>query len=150
MLRSHGWKLVLMSLMFVLGGCASNPDAPPAVQTVNTPNEENIDPTAVHLHDVAGRLLLFAAKNNRLPATLDDLEMLPGDGGKPSSLDPATGQAFVYSPNAIKPRSLPGRVIVYQAVTKQGGSRWALLFNDHLRETRVQRVADSVLLRPLE
>lgn len=151
MSQEAGWTMCLCAALFGgLSGCASDPSSPPSVETTNSRDEENLDPTAMHLHDVAGRLLLFCAKYDRLPAKLEDLEPLPGDNGKPSAIDPATGEKFTYTPDGLKPKSLPGRVIAYQAVTKSRGSRWALLFNDKLKEARVQRVADSALLRPLD
>ncbi len=100
----------------------------PAEPPASEPNV-NTDPTAVHLHDLAGHLLLFHFKNGRLPKKLSELESLNRDGGssRKDLTDPATGQMYAYSPDSQPHAGLNGRVLVYQTVPTNPAGRWALL-----------------------
>ena len=133
-----------------IGGCQTTPAVPDAIppSAADSLAEAN-DPTAVHLHELAGRLLEFKALNQRLPDKLDDLGDIPGTTPRPAGLDPATGKAFVYLPQGPKFKSLPGRLIVYQSTSTGRAGSWCLLINDQNSDGRivtyVQRVPDEIL-----
>lgn len=110
------------------------------------------DPTAAVLHDLAGRLLLYKATNQKMPAELVDVfggaESGSSTWGKPM-LDPASSQPFIYTPDSTRQPGLPGRIILHQPRNPGSLSRWALLFNDQSKDgkvvTYVQRVPESLL-----
>jgi hypothetical protein len=128
--------LISLSLCLSVTACqtieskpASSPARAAPVKNVVREQGANSDPTAIHLHDLAGQLLLFHFKHGRLPLKLSELESTDGDGSasRVGLSDPATGQAYAYSPDSQAHAGLNGRVVVYQSVPTSSAGRWALL-----------------------
>lgn len=134
--RRATFTLACVCMSALTTGCQTTDSKPapsraqvkPAAQTAGEPNV-NTDPTAVHLHDLAGQLLLFHFKHGRLPRKLSELESPDRESGpsRKDTTDPATGQTYAYSPDSQAHAGLNGRVIVYQSVPTNPAGRWALL-----------------------
>jgi hypothetical protein len=132
---------------FLLSGCSTPSKSAPQPQAPapDSPND-NTNPTAMHLHDLAGELILYQVKTGNLPARLSDL---------PSSLkattDPATSQPYRYLSDGPRVPNLPGRILVCQSTPNPSLGRWAILINDYASDGRlityVQRVDESVFTR---
>lgn len=157
--RSPGqWQLVYCwmgvlgcLLMMLIMGCANKPEAKEyAVSEVPVAMMEDdpADPTALRLHDLAGKLLLYQATRHSIPTKLEDFASTHAGG---DGLDPATGKAFVYTPDSSMRSGLPGRVILFQSTMDDQRGRWALIMNDLANDGRVvtyvQRVPEKLLPR---
>lgn len=129
--------LVCMGLMVIGGGCSPKADAPSANPTVvaappvpppPTAPITATDPCASRLHDIAGGLLLYYARNNRLPERLSDLSEIPGMRQVDDLVCPVSGKPYLYSPGGIIiPGPGPGaRLVVYDPTPAHDGMRWAI------------------------
>lgn len=120
---------VMLVAMLLCGGCIT--ESPDTYPRLTVGSEENTDPTVLHLHDVAGRLLLFISTHGGFPKELAQVDGDLGTKGiagfRPANIDPATGKPFVYAPLAQQSPELPGRLIIYQSVPTLSGERWGLL-----------------------
>ena len=146
--------LVALCVIFLAAGCgptSSGGVSQPSTAAVESAEAANaladaVDPTAEHLHDLAGRLLLFRLKTGRMPETLAELDIAqPTDSA--SGIDPANGTKLIYMPNGPRPAKVPGRLVVVQSSAQPTG-RWCLIFRDSSADgqfvTLVQRVPESV------
>jgi len=118
----------LSSILFLAAGCKSTtttttpaqPQSPPKMAALSP-----LDPCPERLQDMAGALLNFMAKYNRLPPTLQDLP--PLKPGTPLVLTcPLSNQPYIYNPDGIKIRS--GWAVVYDPVPSHSNYRWAIVF----------------------
>lgn len=142
--------LVLILASFAIG-CASNTEnTPSSGSSADAPSEDPTNPTAMHLHDLAGQLILFQVENGKLPAALSQLDKRAG-APKPCAIDPASGKPYFYYADGPRLQNLPGRLVVCQSDAQPAGGRWCLLMNDYSSEsqvlTYVQRVDESVFTR---
>lgn len=136
-------------LLFV--GCASkgNGVQPAEAEAQATwLQDDPADPTAIRLHDLAGKILLYQATKHSMPTKLEDFASTAAGG---DGVDPATGQSFLYTPDSAMRSGLPGRVILHQPRANPERGRWALLMNDLASDGRVvtyvQRVPERLLPR---
>jgi len=88
------------------------------------PEGAAVDPCAEKLHDISGRLLLYFAEKQQLPAALDDL---PGGSGVSAAVCPVSGGAYVYDREGLRLPGRSGRLIVYDAAPVHGGMRWGVV-----------------------
>jgi len=73
------------------------------------------NPTALQLHDLAGQMLLYFAKNNELPPSLAEVPTAAGvSSAVPVTSDPVTGQHFAYLRAGIEDKAHGGRVLVFE------------------------------------
>jgi hypothetical protein len=114
--------------------------------------EANTDPTAIYLHDLSEGLLLYYAVHGQWPRSLSDIAAggaTEGASGGGGGGDPASGQPFLYTPDAPQLKGLPGRLLVCQSVATGRGGRWALLVGGTGRAgstvTYVRRLPESML-----
>ncbi len=140
---------LLLLLATGLTGCSSGTTGQPAPapqEQASSTNEENTNPTAMHLHDLAGELILYQLKTGALPARLSQLPT-----GSKAAVDPATGNPYLYYAESPRQPNLPGRLLVCQSTPGPSTGRWALLINDYGSDgklvTFVQRVDESVFTR---
>jgi hypothetical protein len=103
------------------GSNSSNKQQRGRVQTLSAS-----DPCPERLHNLAGAILSFLVRYDRLPPTLEDLTPIKGT---PLELTcPASGQKYIYNPNGVK--LPPGRwAIVYDAAPSHYGARWVIVFS---------------------
>lgn len=142
--------LTIAVAMAVSAGCVTESSSGPRL---SLGENEGADATAVHLHEVAGRLLMYASLRGKMPAKLSDVdEGLQGSklpNFQPSAIDPANSKPFVYSADGAPAAGLPGKLIIYQSVATGPGGRWALLISDQGPRGRmviyVQRIPESAL-----
>lgn len=146
---------ILTALMLLapwsLSGCVTEePDSYPRL-TVGA--NENTDVTVLHLHDVAGRLLLFISTHGGFPKELAQVDGDLGTKGiagfQAADVDPATGKPFVYAPLAEQSTDLPGRLVIYQSVPTRQDGRWGLLIGENGPRGRlvayVQRISEKTI-----
>lgn len=106
------------------------------------------DPTAIVLHELAGSFLMYQARTDKLPSDLRELVAM-GLAQPAQLIDPATGDAFLYTPDSKRQPRSPGRVMICQAQSQGIVGRWALLVDDLASNGRivtyVQRIPDAWL-----
>ena len=107
-----------------------------------------IDPCADRLHDICGPLLLYYAAHKELPESLADLD---GTGSDATPACPITRKPYVYNRNGLQVSGRPGRLIIYDAVACQSGTRCGILVETprpgQPLVTRVIRVPETALLQ---
>lgn len=79
----------------------------------------------MRLHDLAGMLLLHFATHQQLPATLDEMDSLPGLGGVQADRCPIHAMAYIYQPAGILLPERGERIIVFDA-KPHAHRRWAI------------------------
>src|SRR5262245_32740388 len=102
--------VLVLAIALLEMGCDSSPKANRPAERAAAPwragtssNTPNLDPTATHLHDLAGMLLMYHAAHGELPPTLADAEIS-------NAADPASGRPYIYTPSGGQPKGLPGRI----------------------------------------
>ena len=85
------------------------------------------DPCAGRLQDICGQLLLYYARNGKLPSRLDELASVPDLDGAPDYNCPVTHLMYAYAPRGLWIAGDPHELIVYDAVP-HGGKRHVILF----------------------
>lgn len=142
--------VMLLAPLLCAGCITERPDTYPRL-TVGA--DESSDATVQHLHDVAGRLLLFISMHDGFPKELAQVDGDLGTKGiagfQPANIDPASGKPFVYAPLAQQSPDLPGRLIIYQSAATRSDGRWGLLVGDNGPRGRmivyVQRVSEKTI-----
>jgi hypothetical protein len=116
----------------IVNGSAATPEGQ-ASSTPQVPIERALksDPCAARLHDIGGAMLQYYALNNRLPATLEELQPL-ADLGRPLVFKcPASGEAYTYVPAGLRSAGDDdGRQIVLHDAKGHGGengTRWTIM-----------------------
>ncbi len=129
---------LLLAILVIAGGCKSTTttsqgSTPPPRQrgggggdSAEQVTLNPLDPCPERLHNLAGALLDFLVKYDRLPPTLEDLSPL---GQTPlETTCPMTKQKYIYNPSGIK--LPPARwAIVYDAAPSHSGMRWVIAFS---------------------
>ena len=159
-MRNHptnpaAWFLLLA---LALSGCA-----PTGTRNLSPSEADSkTDPTAIHLHHVAGQLLLYYATHQQLPQRLEDLSLpgkpdIPGSdpvSETPPAIDPATRRPYIYLPaGPLLPGANPdtpvARLVLYQSAPTNRIGRWALVMDARTAEGRlatfVQCLPEAVL-----
>src|SRR4051812_36711342 len=134
MMAAGRYKLAVAALVvfggLLTGGCKSSTTSSEAGGSPQrgrpAQGTSATDPCPERLHDLAGAILNFLVQYDRLPPTLEDLKPV---GGTTLELTcPASGQKYIYTPNAIK--LPPGRwAIVYDSAPVHSGMRWVIVFS---------------------
>jgi hypothetical protein len=114
------------------GGCKSQQTSAGSNSSSNQQRGKGVqtlsasDPCPERLHNLAGAILSFLVRYDRLPPTLEDLTPIKGT---PLELTcPASGQKYIYNPNGVK--IPPNRwAIVYDAAPSHYGARWMIVFS---------------------
>jgi hypothetical protein len=138
--RAWIWIILLAAVLPLPGGCQSQ-DKPKSVSepvagrkaAPESPEQINqidaADPCATQIHDVCGPLLLYYAKNQKLPDKLEELQALPG--GKSLSLTcPISQKRYIYVPAGLQVVNQPGLVILCDPEPSHHGLRWAISISE--------------------
>ena len=147
--RIHGPAVLAAVVLIAVQGCATTPsdrttstppNAPPDAGRAATTESAPIDTqaSAARLHEIAGSLLLYHVKYQRLPARLTELTDDPSLDCPPL-VSPESGRPYVYH---MPPRRLlgrPGALLIHDPTAYGPGSRqfgepvhWALLIDQEL------------------
>jgi hypothetical protein len=86
----------------------------------------NTDPCAMRMHDISGGFLLYYAKNQRLPQSLDELRELPGMEALPAMACPVSNKPYLYTPNGILMPERDARIILADPAPSHSRMRWVI------------------------
>jgi hypothetical protein len=137
-IRSPIGLITVAAGLLLQAGCVSSPPPPktsasdfesmnmPPGQTAIPDEVLGTDPSAVRLQDIGGDFLLYMRINKQMPATLQDLSTVDGQGNAASFNAPASGQPYVYVSTGLWLSGHSQDIVVYDpALTKQS-RRWCL------------------------
>jgi hypothetical protein len=126
---------MLLAAALALGGvvgCATEPNAaPPRIATAQQPDDAGLHACAERMHDLAGWLLRFHARHQRMPDSLVTLAEFAGDF---DALDrwtcPTSGQPYVYRPSGWPTPETNQRILAFDATAAHATWRTAILAPD--------------------
>lgn len=108
----------------VVSGAQPNTD--PAARPDEIEGAIHSDACAARLQDISGALLGYYAINNRLPATLAELNGL-SDLDRPLAFtSPASGRPFTYVPAGLRSPADPRLIVLFDPAVDRQGLRWVI------------------------
>jgi len=93
-------------------------------------SESGMAPCAERLHNISGCLLMYYARNKRLPRTLDDLRAEADPALLPPLVCPVSGKPYIYRPVGMPLQGQAGRLVLYDAVPIHSGMRWGVIVTE--------------------
>ena len=139
--------LVLIGALAWASGCQTTQTTARSSADASPPREDgpvaplDTQASAERLHEIAGSLLLYYVKHQKLP---DKLTELTDDAALdcPPLVSPTSGQAYVYHHPPLPMRARPGALLIHEPAPYGPGSEafdepvhWAMLIDDRPGQT---------------